>query len=196
MINGEPDDVARYVTGGTRRYLDLLHGRFLSRPDDQRAEFVRALVHDSQTISDEHLALLLTGRLDLGGWQPRIVAAWLVGIGRRATFRRPIGELLLASDMTYAGQGYCVALAALGTEEDARILAEYLDRYLPQIERRYDQRWAMAALVHLDSVRGTHIADSYLTVDGPWQRWVNGLPNQPIEFEYLRSRIADACALQ
>ncbi|MEV6969191.1 DUF6000 family protein [Hamadaea sp. NPDC051192] len=201
MINGELDGVAGYVAdsrgaGRQGRYFELLHGRFLRLPEDQRADFVQALVHDARAISEEHLALLFSGRLDLGGWRSRIVAAWLVAMGRRVAFRRQIGELLLASDMTYAGQGYCVALAALGTEEDAAILIAYLDRYLPRIELRYDQHWAMAALVHLDAVRGTRFADPFLVAEGLWQRWANGLPHQPVAFEHLRSRIAEACGLR
>ena len=198
MIGGTPSDIIRrYVldtTGdGYGRYLKLLHGNLLTLlPADRRGEFIDALVRDAREIEDEALSLMLHEP----NWRPRLVAAWLVGVSRRAQFRQRIGELLLASELTYAGQGYCFALAALGGDEDARILIEDLDRYLPHVDLRYDQHWAMAALVHLDSVRGTQDAAAFLAPEGLWQPWATRYPNHPVDFENLRSRIADACVLQ
>ncbi|WP_396781510.1 DUF6000 family protein [Microbispora sp. H10830] len=60
-------------------------------------------------MSDEDLCELL--RRD---WRPRLTAAWLIGLDRRVRFRQAIGELLLSSEVCYAGQGYCFALANFG----------------------------------------------------------------------------------
>lgn len=46
--------------------------------------------------------------------------------------------MLLASELVYAGQGYCFALARLGAEQDAEILTAYLDHYLPRDDCQYD----------------------------------------------------------
>jgi hypothetical protein len=100
-----------------------------------------------------------------------MTASRLIGLDRRAQFRDRIGELLPASKDTYAGQGYCVALARFATAADAELLAAYLDAYLPQIDKRYDQHWALGALQHIDGQLKTSHAARFLAADGPWQRW-------------------------
>jgi hypothetical protein len=37
----------------------------------------------------------------------------------------------VGSELTYAGQGYCFALARFGQPEDVTILTAYLNQYLP-----------------------------------------------------------------
>lgn len=61
-------------------------------------------------------------------------------MSRRERFRERLGELLSGSELTYAGQGYCFALARLGTAKDAELLVAYLERWLPRVDCRYDQR--------------------------------------------------------
>ncbi|WP_329925572.1 DUF6000 family protein [Streptomyces sp. SP17BM10] len=83
----------------------------------------------------------------------------------------------MASELTHAGQGYCFALARFGTQDDADILVSYLNRYLPQLECRYDQGPALGALMRLDSQLGTRHAEQFISPDGPWERWVDALPH-------------------
>ncbi|MBB2747180.1 UNVERIFIED_ORG: hypothetical protein FHR35_007059 [Microbispora rosea subsp. rosea] len=83
---------------------------------------------------------------------------------RRVHFRQTLGELLINSEVCYAGQGYCFALANFGRSHDAEILISYL----PRTECYYDQHWAIGALLHLDDRLGTHHADRFLTT-GLWQ---------------------------
>lgn len=78
--------------------------------------------------------------------------------------------MLLASELTYAGQGYCVALARFETTADAGILCTYLDRYFPQVDLYYDQHWAMGALLYLDQRLNSDHASRFLTPGGLWQR--------------------------
>ena len=99
--------------------------------------------------------------------------------------------MLLASELTYAGQGYCVALARFATAADAELLAAYLDTYLPQLDKRYDQDWALGALLHLDAQLKTSYATPFLGEDGPWQRW-NTTEMTPGE---LRQMIDQLCAI-
>jgi hypothetical protein len=144
--------VARYVRPRARqssRYLKLLHGNFLALREPERSRFGRELVASAREISDRDLAVLLDGE-----WRSRHTAAWLIGIGFRAGFRDRLGALLLESELGYSGQGYCFALARIADEAAAEHLAAYLDRYLPDPDCRFDQDWAMGALIHLDQRSG------------------------------------------
>ena len=170
-----PDDVEltaairRYVnpeTGSIERYGWLLHGNFMQMDQAAHTPFLRQLVASARQASDHELAILLDSE-----WRSRLTASWLIGLGRREQFRGRIGELLLASELTYAGQGYCLALARLATTADAELLAAYLDRYLPQPGKRYDQPWALGALLHIDQQLSTDHAARFLAAGGLWQQW-------------------------
>ncbi len=165
--------IERYAArkdSGHARYLVLKSGRFL-RPEWPHAEhFARHLIDDSATITDVELEALLGYE-----WRSRLTAAWLIGVGRRATFRERIGGLLLASEFCFSGGAYCFALARFGTHADAEILTAYLDRYLPCTDLRYDQPAALGALLRLDAHLGTHHADRFTQPDGLWDHWVNAL---------------------
>jgi Family of unknown function (DUF6000) len=181
--------IRRYVTpetGGTPRYMWLLHGNFTTKDKAQRTPFLRQLAGAARQISDGELATLLGGE-----WRSRLTAAWLIGLDRREQFRDQIGERLLASQDVYAGQGYCVSLARLATAADASPLAAYLDAYLPQLDKRYDQDWALGALLHLDVILGTDYAARFLTNGGLWQRW-SKTEQAPAE---LRARIDQLCSV-
>lgn len=78
--------------------------------------------------------------------------------------------MLLDSELVYAGQGYCFALARFGEPEDAEILAAYLDRYLPRKDCVYNQDRAIGALLHLDAKLGTAHAQRFLGSEGLWRR--------------------------
>lgn len=158
-----------YVMGpdrGGRRYLKLLGGgAFADLPEAQRAAFVSALCRDAATISDAELAAMLRQR----DWRPRLVAAWFIGIGRRVRFRAELGELLLASEVAYAGKGYAFALARFGETADAELLTRYLDHYLPLLDCPYDQPYVMSALLHVDDSLGTPFAERFVARGGMWQ---------------------------
>jgi Family of unknown function (DUF6000) len=171
----DPDDVElmtairRYVTPGTgtaARYLMLLGGNFMTMDTAARASFLQQLAASARQASDHDLGMLLDS-----GWRPRLTASWLIGLDRRQQFRQRIGELLLASDSPYAGQGYCLALARFATSADAELLASYLDAYMPQPDKRYDQHWALGALLYLDEQLAADRAGRFLTDGGLWQQW-------------------------
>ena len=163
--------IRRYVTprtggGGLGRYLRLLNGNFLALGQGKRRRFLRKLGRSARQVSDRELAILLES-----GWRERLTASWLIGLDRREQFRDRIGELLLASETGYAGQGYCLALARFATPDDAGLLASYLDIYLPQVDNRYDQDWALGALLHIDAALGASHTARFLTDGGLWQQW-------------------------
>lgn len=149
------------------RHLELL-GNVRRMDEPVRAAFLRELIVDSRRVTNEELALLLG---PMTGWRERLVAAWLAGIDGRASHRERFGELLIASKQTYAGAGYCFALACFATPADAEILCEYLDRYLPRLDLVYDQDWAIAALRDIDARLGTEHAARFTVPDGLWEQW-------------------------
>ncbi|HVV09021.1 DUF6000 family protein [Amycolatopsis sp.] len=174
--------VSRYVTPGGR-HLKLSEAGVLAMDQETRAQFGRALATDARAITDHELAELLSYE-----WGASLTAAWLIALDRRTVHRDRIRELLLASEIVRAGQGYCLALARFGTPEDAGILAEYLDKYLPRTDLRHDQFSALGALLYLDSQLGTNKAARYL--DGDWQKWLAMGPTMQLvpdmEFHLVR----------
>jgi hypothetical protein len=163
------------------RHLKLLHGNVVDLPQDERARFGRALADDARTIPDAELDRLLHG-----DWRSQLTAAWLAAIDLRTRHRPRIGKLLLASKLAYAGQGFCLALARFGTREDAGILGDYLDSYLPRPELHYDQHWAVGALLHLRVPLGERT--------GAWQEWVAAQPNLAPDPEEHRRFLDRLCA--
>jgi hypothetical protein len=143
-------------------YLSLLGANF-TRPRDSE-DFRKRLGEATIAISDRQIDQLLAAP----EWRGRLAASWFVGLTRRSQFVGPIIDLLVASELVYAGQGYCMALALVGDEECAAGLCRYLRRYLPINGRFYNQDWAIGALAH---VRGGPPAEF---LDPPlWEEWLN-----------------------
>lgn len=183
------DLVDRYLTPG-RRYMLLLGGGLMRMDGPEREQFTKALGHAAGEITPRELGILLEG-----GWRERHTAAWLIAVARRTEFRDRLGELLLASEICYAGRGYCVALAAFGSPADADLLASYLDRYLRRPDLYYNQAEAIGALLHLDAKLGTDKAARFLTPGGLWQRWVDGPPAKGVEPQSYHPIMNRFCAI-
>ncbi|MGI8330399.1 DUF6000 family protein [Actinomadura scrupuli] len=164
------DTIGRYVIWAVddpirARYTSLLNANLLCDYGSEQAGFETALAEDAREISDTDLAKLLSTE-----WRSRLTAAWLIGLDQRTQYRQTLGELLLASNLIYAGQGYCFALARFGQPEDAEILVAYLDRHLPRADCHYDQDWAIGALLYLDDKLGTDHAERFLAPGGSWHQ--------------------------
>jgi hypothetical protein len=82
--------------------------------------------------------------------------------------------LLVPSATCYAGQGYCFALACFANEASIEYLNLYLDEYLPQPDKHYDQTWAMPSLIWIDKIKNTDYSKKYLESKGLWERFVFG----------------------
>jgi hypothetical protein len=191
----DPDDaelwtaICRYVTprtGSAARYLKLLHGNFMTMDPVQRAPFLQELAVSARQASDHDLAMLLDS-----DWRSRLTASWLIALDRRQQFRPRIGDLLLASEGPYAGEGYCFALARFAAAADAELLAAYLDTYLPQPDKRYDQHWALGALLHLDDQLTASRAARFLTDGGLWQQWSEN-EKAPAELREMMRQLCSA----
>ncbi|MFD0599042.1 DUF6000 family protein [Catellatospora coxensis] len=136
-------------------------------PAEQAMELMRGLWADARRVGDDELAAMLR----LPDWRPRLTAAWLIGLDRRTRFRAELAELLLASQVAYAGKGYAFALARFGEPSDAEVLVAYLERYLPS-GLPYDQGYVLDSLVYLDDRLGTGHAARVVDPTGPWwQPW-------------------------
>ncbi|MCX4763331.1 DUF6000 family protein [Streptomyces sp. NBC_01275] len=180
--------IRRYVTPD-RRYLKV-GGGLLGMSGRDRARFMKKLGKAAGEISPRELGMLLDR-----GWRERKTAAWLIAVAGRTEFRERLGELLLASEGPYAGQAYCVALAAFGTSADADPLVAYLDRYLPRPDLYYDQEAALGALLLLDAKLGADHAARFLAPDGLWQQWIDGPPSKDRDApDSYREFIGQLCA--
>ncbi|MGW0711079.1 DUF6000 family protein [Streptomyces sp. NPDC002643] len=175
--------VRRYVLPrATRRSIGRygeLGGQFLRFEGATRRRFLHPLLVDASSITDADLDRLLSV-----GWRPRLTAAWLIGISRRTSYRARLGDMLLDSEVMFAGLGYCFALARFGTHEDAEILTAYLNRYLPRTDLNYDQPVVMGTLLRLDSHLGTSRAAPFIAADGPYQRWVEAVIHESARPSY------------
>jgi hypothetical protein len=142
-------------------YLRLLHANFarneIEGSNDARARIAEA----ARTISDEEILKLLR----TPEWRGRLVAGWCIGLSGRTHFVDEIAELLLASELGYSGQGYCVALGLIGDEKSRMYLRDYLRKYLPLNGRWYDQLWAIGALAKLEGKPPVEFLDPELWIE-------------------------------
>lgn len=152
-----------------QRYLKLLHGNFIRLSTLRRSKFTRGLRRDADAISDSDIQVLLSSE-----WRSQLTASWLIAASARGDFVGQMGDHLAASQLVYAGQGFCVALGGIGGPEAAARLTEYLELRLPQVKCRYDQPWAMAALLCLDGRAGSDHGARFLTPGGLWETWSVG----------------------
>lgn len=118
---------------------------------------------------DERTAELLLTEPE---WRGRQTVSWMIGVNGWDRFVPQMVQQLIASEMVYAGGGYCVGLALIANEEAQAGLVGYLDAWLPEHGSHYDQHWAMGALIEVDRTRGTSEAERFLVEGGPWQLWL------------------------
>ena len=113
-------------------------------------------------------------------WRSNIMASWWATVRRWPEAVAEVERLLIPSRLTYAGQGHCLALAGLATQDAGRVLTRYMDTYLAQPDKFYDQNWAMSALSIVDEALGQHLASDRLEA---WWDWVADKPHYPGPFD-------------
>ncbi|GAA4033520.1 hypothetical protein GCM10022409_17250 [Hymenobacter glaciei] len=112
-------------------YSGILHTNYVRLlQGDAREEFNRSVLQALVTI-DERIVQQLFAPLNLQedphkslGWKMKITGSWFSGLKGWQQFGTTIGELLIASETWYAGQGHCFALACFATEESAAYLTD------------------------------------------------------------------------
>ncbi len=125
--------------------------------------------------------------LSAAGWRERLVGSWFCGLKGWNQYGSAIGEALLASELVFAGKGYCFALACFADETSVKCLTQYLDAYLAQREKLYDQNWAMPALMWIDQQNGTAFAAPYIAPGGLWESFSAG-KNEAWQLEPAREK--------
>ena len=147
-------------------YLNILHGN--AAGDIADPSFIRTAKEALTSISTDTIETLFTEI----NWRCRITAAWFCGMKQWNQYADIIGTSLLESRVCYAGQGYCFALAHFADEQSAYHLTQYLESYLQQLDKWFDQGWAMPALMWIDAKRGTELSSAFLGENGLWDQFV------------------------
>ncbi len=112
----------------------------------QKDEYLKNFESISGELSEEIVKKLL-GDFN---WRTRIVGATFAAIMNYQNFESQIGTLLLKSEVTFAANGYVLALARFNTPKSIEYLQKYLDYYLEEKELWFDQDDVMATLKWLD----------------------------------------------
>ncbi len=169
-------------------YMRLLHGNFrgyllaeeLSEERDRMiANFRRCFTEVDPSV--------ITALIRQPEWRARLVAGWYAGVRGWRQFREELGALLIESRACFACQGYCTALACFADQASAEYLRKYLDVWLPQADKFYDQHWALPALVWVDQRLDTRHAARYLVPGGLWDQWATAHCRDGRQF-YLESQ--------
>ncbi len=160
-------------------YLNLLN---LYQVDSKAIAAISPLVSEA----NEEVVLELLAQFD---WRPRLVGAYLVALKRFTGLESTIGKLLLRSDLCYAAQGYCLALAELNSSAGVEYLSKYLDHYLGRVNLWFDQGNAMAAVQYLDGVNQTNLLAHYREA---WASFVADKPYWSLDssVQTLQGRLA------
>ena len=145
------------------KWVEPFYRASLFRGGDAFAEALRP-------IADEITPTLLTSLLSDFNWRPRITAAYFAAVLIETSVEDHIGKLLLRSDVCFAGNGYCLALARFNTSKSVEYLTQYLTYYLSKPDLEFEQGEAIGALVFLDRLNGTAHQDSFVE---QWDTYVD-----------------------
>lgn len=162
----KPDAEQRFVVPF---YLEMLHGNCLALGRDAQLDWLTAL----RVAASEIDRATTDAFLRSGEWRRRLAAAWFVAINGWEEFVPSISDLLVASERTYCGQGFCVALAGIGTDDSVSALEAYLQEWLSRLDCQYDQPWAIAALAHCDRARGENRSSEFVESCAVWSSTIS-----------------------
>ena len=123
-----------------------------------RDRFSEALRPVYDEVDDDLVRTLLTDR----NWRSRTTGALFAAIASMHELEELIGRLFLRSDVPFAGDTYCLALARFDTPHSLACLSDYLDYYLTRPDLEFDQNDALAALIYLDRRHGTAHHEPFL----------------------------------
>ncbi|WP_405604130.1 DUF6000 family protein [Polaribacter sp. Asnod1-A03] len=123
-------------------------------------------------------------------WRTRIVGAYFATIQNYTELENIIGIHLLKSQVCYAGEGYCFALASFNTENSIGFLKKYLDYYLTRKDLQFEQSGALLALNWTDKQNGTNDVEKYLPI---YKEWNSSQYSQDIKsrFEHFNRLITE-----
>ena len=125
-------------------------------------------------VSDSIDVVLVSKLLGDLNWRPRSVGAYFAAIGSMSELEENMGNLLLRSDVCYAGHDYCIALTSFSSPEAINYLNEYLEYYLEQHDLWFDQSSAMGALSFIGSNSNKDLLAPHMAA---WEKFVANKPN-------------------
>lgn len=107
-------------------------------------------------------------------WRTRQTGAYFAAINDFREFEENIGQLLLKSEVCYAGAIYALTLGTFNTKSGQVFLEKYLDYYLTTIDLFFDQKEVLSTVKYLDEINGTNNFDKYLVA---WDKFIENKPN-------------------
>ena len=109
-------------------------------------------------------------------WRSRSAASYFCAFQDLDEFEENIGNLLLKSEVCYAGRSYCIALAnsALRSDLPINYLQKYLDYYLYKPDLFFEQGIALAALTFIGKNKGFDLTSIYIDA---WQSFTKNKSN-------------------
>ena len=158
----------------------MLHGNVLHWPEKKQSRWLKQFHRTALRIDEATAEDLLDGV----SWREHMVGAWFIGFRGWDQFTNRLSSMLLASKRTYEGQGFAVGLALLSTDQAAAGLDAYLTEWLPVLDARYDQPWAMGALAEVDERNGTMLSRQHHEA---WRRWSAAGPGASVGLAPVRS---------
>ncbi|QJB34603.1 hypothetical protein HF329_26205 [Chitinophaga oryzae] len=184
--NDEADEIALHIAGATVRHRNPFEHLEVPRNEEELSQkFVdqwvvpfyffdtrteESVLRFAQAAREINIDIVkkLLGDFD---WRPRITGAYFAAINQYQELEDIIGRHLLKSEVCYAGQGYCLALAAFGTHTSQKYLTDYLKHYLEQKDLWFDQASALAALYHLSPEEADKLTGQWNTFIADKENW-------------------------
>lgn len=187
----ENEAIALHVAGATVRHRNRFENIEVPRNDDDLAnEFIEKWVvpfyMPNLTIANETTIKafseaareinidIVKALLGDFNWRTRITGAFFAAINNYQELEDTIGKHLLKSEVCYAGNGYCLALAAFATDKAKEYLISYLDYYLDRNDLWFDQATAYCALEYLDK-------NAAVQLNNKWNSFITDKPNWDLE---------------
>lgn len=182
------DLIKLHVAGATVRHKSKFSDlEIFSNEEELDAEFINKYVSPFYMTSDwpEYKKSYIEIRSDIDkdvvlkllgefNWRPRSVGAQFVALEDMSELETNIGNLLLRSDVCYAGHEYCIALASFASPSAVDFLNQYLDYYLGKPNLWFNQNSAMGALSYLGGLADKDLLSLHMEA---WHKFVKNKPN-------------------
>ena len=197
LTDAQIKDLQLHVAGSTVRHTHFDELEYFKNIEELQPDFIEKwvvpfyMVNLNKTeyldkfkeISDQLSENIVKKLLGDFNWRTRIVGAIFSAIMNYKSFEEQIGTLLLKSEVTYAANGYVLALARFNSSKSVEYLRQYLDHYLNQKDLWFDQDDVMATLKWLDNQNGT---TNHLDFLDNWNKFTSDKENWNLDKAYQR----------
>ena len=168
----------------TQEFIDKWVIPFYMVPIRDKESFINQLHPVKRELNSDIIKQLL-GDFN---WRTRSTGARFASLLNLTEVEDIIGIHLLKSQVCYAGDSYCLALASFNNSNSIFYLEKYLEYYLQRTDLYFDQSSAMAALIWLDNKNKT---DNAKKLQPLWDKFVKDKPNWDLNktFEHFSKTI-------